>query len=56
MCARVCAFFTKVTVSDAGLEGRQEVTTLLWVLEQEAGVPCVGQVQVHSKLVWRWRH
>lgn len=37
---------------DAGLEAGEEVISFLFLLKQEAGVACVGQVEMHSKRIW----
>lgn len=41
--------FTEVAVSNAGLEGRQKMISFLFLLEQEAGVTRIRQVQIHSE-------
>lgn len=48
--------FTKIAVSYAGLQRRQEVISFLFLLKKEAGVTHVRQVQVHSKHIVRGRH
>lgn len=44
--------FTKVAMSNTGLQARQEVISLLLLLKQEAGVASVSQVEMHSKCIW----
>lgn len=46
-------YFTKVLVSDAGLEDRKEVISFPFLLKQEAGVAFIRQMEVHCKRIWR---
>lgn len=49
----MCSGFTEVAVSNAGLEGRQEVIPFPFLLEKEAGEAHEWQVQIRTKRIWR---